>query len=596
MSITEETFVSLVSDEEKRLFVREVAAQLAAASSVALNAETAAGLSEICQTIASKAEVVGAESVAHFMGECNGLCTSVLRGMNPFRMAAADETLKTAFAAVRSALFNMALGDSEDARGGQFDGIEAKICEIVSEPNYGVPEEKPPVAVQSQSSAAVVASESVAVTSAATVLSAAVSENSAERLMTSIARLADKTEMNQELREMTFEVASAARLAHSFRFSTMCGSVETDTPDALLDETHAKTVREQLLRWQRVGGDSSLMATLRQVGGCLWLELRQSSEAACVVPTTADICAPGVGALEDYRVPGGVWVRRAQLDLLLPTFKAYEVKFGGQTFLIPVSDVESILEVPPPDLNRIPFPFLLDLPEDWAPQTSARVCVVLRCRGKSYVVEVESVSGPQTYLARNVSDAGPNLRGVVGVARLPEGRRAPVVDVYPWIETYEERMIERAEISKTKIIEDDRYVVFRVGGRRYAVPFGAVKAVGRVESEFLVMGMVDTKKGPFHLRDMRQALGLEGEAGGMYIVLASASGSVGWIVDGLEPLLSISPAQMNERLRLAPFGYAHNGGRVQGLIRGVLPQSKTSIYLLDVDRLAPAGRPLRRFA
>jgi chemotaxis signal transduction protein len=82
----------------------------------------------------------------------------------------------------------------------------------------------------------------------------------------------------------------------------------------------------------------------------------------------------------------------------------------------------------------------------------------------------------------------------------------------------------------------------------------------------------------------------------MYIVLASASGSVGWIVDGLEPLLSISPAQMNERLRLAPFGYAHNGGRVQGLIRGVLPQSKTSIYLLDVDRLAPAGRPLRRFA
>ena len=241
-------------------------------------------------------------------------------------------------------------------------------------------------------------------------------------------------------------------------------------------------------------------------------------------------------------------------------------------------------------------------PDEWVVRDEERACVLIRCRGGSYVVEVENVTGPETYLAKNVTDAGPQMRGVAGVARLPGGKRAAVLDVYPWIETYQERMSDcleekravdaRQDVSAT----DDRYIVFRVAGRRYAVPFAAVKTLGRVESEFLIMGMVDTKKGAFHLRDMREALGVEGEAGTVFVVLETPSGPVAWIVDGIEPILTMSQEQLNERLHVAPFGFSHRGGRVQGLIRAVIPSLRSPINMLNLDKLIPAGRPLRRFA
>ena len=603
--------MSLVPVEERRVFVREAAAQLAAASSVTLTTESAAGLSEICQTLMSKAEKIGAHTIAQFMGESKNLCALVLKNTTPTLAAEADEVLKSSFAAVRSALFNMALGDVADASSGQFDRLEARICELTCEniADSPVVEAVPNAPADSWDDISRVTSESLP----PSFVPPSSKFTPTEQLLRSIAKLAEKTQSDGELREMAFEVASAARAAHSFRFAMVCRNVETDTPDALLDETHARTVREQLSRWQKQGSDVKSVATLRQVGGALWLELRQKFEG--IYPSRSkqeeEGNVQGVSAEEDYVTVDKTWIRRARLELLLPTFKAYEISFGGRIFLFPVGDIESVFDAPPAELDCMKLSNLFDLPDDWQSQSEISAAIVVRWRGKSTVVEVDSVEGPKTFLARNVYDAGPNMRGVVGVARLSDGKRAAVIDLYPWFETYTARAEEQKQEEKIRQVVSGKYLVFRVSGKRYAVPVTAVKTVGRVDNESLLIGMVETKQGTFHLRDIKESLGLEGEAGAVFLVIDSSGGAIAWIVDGIEKVHVLAPeyGEAGVKLRLAPFGYSHHGGKVQGLIRGVLPNSQiplgevsggsvpsAPIYLIDVDALRPTGRPLRRFA
>jgi len=619
------------ASQVKRLFVREAASQLASAASVALSPETAAGLAEICHTLMGKAEKSGAYIIAEFMGECKNLCSSILKNPSGRTAVEADEILKASFAAVRSALFNMALGDSSDAAGGLFDRYVARIYELTSE--QAAPsrtDEAPPVEELEETNADTSAEPQPpaeeksawdSVHAAQTEqLQGAQKASPAERLMYSIARLAEKTQLDAELREMAFDVATAARIAHSFKFDKVCRHIGTDTPDALLDESLSKSAREQIMRWAReFEGVPGAVVSLRQVGGALWLEMRvpqahvpqahvpQPDAPTASGPPSVGPPVEGIAMTEGYALPDGMAIRRARLDLLLPAFKAYEVVFAGRKFLLPACDVESVFENPPAELERVALSSLLDLPADWKPRGRGRVTVSIKYRGSAKLVEVESARGPDTYLARNVSDAGPDLRGVIGVALLADGSRAAVLDVFPWLETYAERLEEQKKVEAGMGLSEEKYMVFKVSGRRYAVPMSAVATIGRVDSESLLTGTVETKKGVFHLRDMKEVLGFEGETGQLFIVIRSKTGTIAWAVDALDKVFVPLPGAMM-KLRLAPFGYAHRGGRVQDLVKGILPGlldpseltpggavAPAAIYLINHENLVPSGRPVRRY-
>ncbi len=416
-----------------------------------------------------------------------------------------------------------------------------------------------------------------------------------ESLLAAVARLADRAQNNTEYRDMAFEIAAAARRAHSVYFKDLCGTVHTDTPRALLEEGSAKAVREQLAVWLKDSlSGSPVTASLRQVGGGLWLEVRQNGVPNGGVSGSQDRIAAALSLQESYVLNDGTWVRRVRVNMTLPTFEAYEVQSLGRAFLVPAGDVEAVLERVPAEIPCIPLHALLELPEDWKTESNKRSALVIRWRGRSSVVEVEKVSGPNTYYGRNVRDAGPDLRGLTGVAHLADGRRAGVVDLYAWLETWSERA--RGNTSgasgETDARKSGKYVVFRVSGRRYAVPLEKVRGVGRIDSQAFLLGMVETEQGAFHVRDLKEALGISGEAGTFYVAIESRHGVVAWVVDGVEKLFQLPPG--GETVRVAPFGQGSRPSSVQGVLPGTGPTAP--VFLLNPDALAPSVRMNRRIA
>ncbi len=596
--------------EDRRVFVREAAAQLANASNATLHPDTAAGVAEICHTVMTRAEAAGATVIARFAGQCKELCNWVLQGTSPGMVAEADALLKTSLAAIRSALFNMALGDSEDASPGQFERLHDRIREMISAPSFDLLKQNADEESGTQAGGVVPPPapefESLGSVTNASLAPSAGEQSPAEKLLKSVARLAHEIHNDVQYRDLAFDVANAVRTVHSVRFEKVCQGTETDTPDALLEVGQVRAVREQLTRWTEEGWSSSAVASLRQVGGVLWLELRQIDSGPSE-KKSAKKAEPvsGIGFTESYYT-GEQWVRRARLDLLLPAFQAYEVRTAMRTFLVPVGDVHGVVDGGAPEgLEAIPMWRLLDI-EDGAEDSEAtlepRAAIVVAWRGQTSVVSVDSIQGPETYYGYNVEDAGPDERGIVGVAHLADGDRAPVLDLYPWLETFHERVeAQRANEERQKsLFASGQYSIFKVAGRRYAVPMTAVRGVGRIDGRSLLTGTVETKRGVYHLYDAKELLDLEGECGSVYLVIASRHGTIAWAIDAVEKVAE--PVLDEDRFQLAkrqgPFGRSRRMSRLPGLIRGILPLAEpfnaSPVYLLDVDRLIPPGRPYRR--
>ena len=102
-----------------------------------------------------------------------------------------------------------------------------------------------------------------------------------------------------------------------------------------------------------------------------------------------------------------------------------------------------------------------------------------------------------------------------------------------------------------------QWIVARLGSRRLGVPALAVKGVGRVESRDVLVGKVRSSKDPkvvYDLLDLRQALGLAGESGGVFVaVWIPGFGEVAWAVDAIEPkLLQIEPNDIRPALGRDP--------------------------------------------
>lgn len=85
------------------------------------------------------------------------------------------------------------------------------------------------------------------------------------------------------------------------------------------------------------------------------------------------------------------------------------------------------------------------------------------------------------------------------------------------------------------------YQVFRLMGRRYAVPIRCVRGVGKVVMGSWLSHRIQVGQNDVFLCDLKSVLGLDGEAGGVFVALASRQdGVIAFAVDGVEKITLFS--------------------------------------------------------
>ena len=143
------------------------------------------------------------------------------------------------------------------------------------------------------------------------------------------------------------------------------------------------------------------------------------------------------------------------------------------------------------------------------------------------------------------------------------------------------------------------HLVIRVGGRRYAVPLSVTRGTGRLEGGGWMRRTVSLGGTSFPLCDLKRVLGFGGEAGHMFVVIASRQGGgVAWAVDGVEPKRSKPEGEIGWfNLRpLETLGKGKYG--LKGLVSAILTfetdswfkaSSATNIHLLDTEELFSEG-------
>lgn len=449
------------------------------------------------------------------------------------------------------------------------------------------------------------------------------SQAPAGRLLGTVATLAERIHSKREYQELARsvdELALAARAAHSVSIGAIGEELglRVETGETEIESALADGIRERLRSWLREPQWANREAAVswRQVGAVGWLELRSTAGGAAGGggagrARLASVASSSDSATisESYGTERGEEVARARWELALPTFEAYALGCAGRVFLVPVSEVEpGGSRVNKPGGSRINKPGgsreeavglaeLLDLPPEWSSERSGAqgVAVTFQWRGRRTSICVDECGGPFTCWARSVQavldDGGaqPELRGVVGVARLRDGRKAAVLDLIPWLEAWERRRSESRGAAE-RVQVDGRYVVFRVGPRRFALPLASVRGVGKVDSAASVTRVVETPAGAYHLRDFRAVIGWEGECGSSFVLVRNASGVVAWAVDGLEPLRAAATLSAEAGGR----AWMPLAGMSRGLVRLYLGSPQGSIAFLDPERLGssrPAEQP-----
>lgn len=123
--------------------------------------------------------------------------------------------------------------------------------------------------------------------------------------------------------------------------------------------------------------------------------------------------------------------------------------------------------------------------------------------------------------------------------------------------------------------------VFRVRGRRFAIPTHQVRMTGRLEAMSILSRTVSTSIGKIPLRDIKRTLGLSGEAGQVYIVTQQRHSPlmIAWAVDGLEGKKSW---KKNPSESLPTIG-ASSASRA--LFKGMVREDSSPILVLDLDQM-----------
>lgn len=429
--------------------------------------------------------------------------------------------------------------------------------------------------------------------------------NLAERI-DEFSRLGQKEKI--EFREKSSSLVKKAQEHISVSFEEICQSfmnrhsvnIVTDTPQALVEELDQSAIESQLEIWldttPKQDSNLSVSCTLRRMGRELCLELRYPNP---IDPIRGDFGriehtqrlkkrADHVDRVEAYRTATGLEVRRAYIELTLPVCELFEVRYADHSFFLPLEDVVEQVE----QFDQTLFiEDLLQLPTPWKSRKPARdrESILLRMRGKWVQVVVDEVMGPKTFFTRAISRPSTRRRGVDWMVNDTNFGSGALLDLYAWLEEHEERTIQKEFQETGEQPIQGAFAVVGISGRRYAIPSARVLSWGRLKHKIWMGKVLKTSQGIFPLKDLKEVLGIEDEAGSNYIIVETRRGPIAWVVDGVEPNHFI------ERGRLKPvtyFGRQVSHQTVRGLItqpdkRAVGGGVVNRLYLLNLDALSP---------
>lgn len=146
-----------------------------------------------------------------------------------------------------------------------------------------------------------------------------------------------------------------------------------------------------------------------------------------------------------------------------------------------------------------------------------------------------------------------------------------------------------AEVPEAPRLSSDRIVVFRLAGKRYALPIERVQEIQQIvaftevpDPTEALLGIVNLRGAVVPLVDMRLLLGMEPRAYGLEtpMIICRAHGSlVAVLVDEVDDVLAIP----EDCLRPPPRPHA-----LASRLLGVCRLEPDLVFLLDLDRVMPA--------
>lgn len=119
-------------------------------------------------------------------------------------------------------------------------------------------------------------------------------------------------------------------------------------------------------------------------------------------------------------------------------------------------------------------------------------------------------------------------------------------------------------------------ILFRIAGRRYALPMDSVRGFGRLPSGVWLTGFLVHGSGRHRVQDLKHLMGLPGQAGSAYMMVDSGQAITTWAVDGIEGVKEVQTRV------LEPYRPLGRLGKI-GLICGKLMPDR--ILLLNPRQL-----------
>lgn len=616
----------------KHSLIRKLAAKFETAASVSLNQKSAAGLARVCKEFEEDLRELGTNTFSLVATTCRFLCEATEKKQDDEFSEKADVLIKTCFTSLQTAFFNVVVGNKkpEDCQEKSKE-LVVQVLEFLKNETSFVLAGMDGVYDKKIKGSSIMLGEAKGVNAVkdqywqaleklteSSLKQKTWQKSASEHYLKSVGKLSKQIQVEGSLRSMALDESEKIdETETSISFSEFCREQEkklglnfkTDTPEAELEEGYFQPVISQLLSWMKENRedlkgcviDASdlqngpvICLSLRNIGGVLWLECRQDFSDEYInkpefseteIPDSTDFVA-GVGVEERYLARDRTFVRRVRMLQNMPFYHAYELSCSGRKFLISAGDVQFVFQRVSDNVATVPIEKLLGLPGRWVADTHFKQGVLVRFNELSGVLEVEKVTGPNRYFTKNVEFAGPNRKGLIGITHVNSKERAPILDLYPLFEKYQKDNAD-AFAYESENDKTERYVIFRVRGRRYAVELRHVRAVGRLAAYTSVGGYVQTPQGDFRLCDIKALLGVEGERGSVFVAISRPGpkkDTTAWVVDGLEPLQEFSVRP--EQIRQSIFGVA----RGDNLVIGSISPDKTAgstIYFINPEFLKP---------
>jgi chemotaxis signal transduction protein len=441
-----------------------------------------------------------------------------------------------------------------------------------------------------------------------------VSNHGSAILLQSVAKLTEKLWVESDYQKETLQVVQSTLQTFGIPFSRICHRIaesskinlKTTTPDFRVEPELAQAIGAQLENWLEIQGTQhvKVLATIRQVGKVIWLEICLQDRYVMTSNTlgkkqisTQNSDDHASLFSQSYLDNKGSLVQRCAFDVTIPLFEAYQVIAHQRIFLIPSADVikEPMRETKStPRYSLKDFPgFSLHPPQAFAGQkikqlfTSSKQTLPVLWRETPILLEVDSFEGPQHYISRNLDGSTRYDLDTCGIASLPDGRSALIIDVFPWLDRRNESArVKEVVPQDSKTWVNKKMLFFKTGDVKMAIPAEKVMECGQLNQNSWTNGLIEIKGRVFRIQSLKSSMGIrEGAVENFYIIVSTPSGPVAWAVSMLEGIQAFPESQLNAIEIGAPY---KNIQFVQGTfaMSGIknVPGSHT-YYLINPDSM-----------